>query len=50
MNSEGRKLFNKNNNKYFLEEDNNNDKEIEKLQDQNTVRKERIRTKEGGGH
>jgi len=37
-NSEGRKLCNKNNNKYILEKEGNNDKEIENIQQQSTVR------------
>jgi hypothetical protein len=37
MNSEGRELCSKNSNKYILEKDDNNDKEIENIQQQMTV-------------
>jgi hypothetical protein len=52
VNSEGRELFIKNKNKYTLEEEDNNDKEIENFQRQNNVRKERIkmRANEYAGH
>lgn len=37
-NSEGRKLCNNNNNKYIIEKDDINDKEIENIQQKSTVR------------
>jgi hypothetical protein len=37
-NSEGRKLCDKDNNKYILEKEDNNDKEIENIQQQSTAR------------
>jgi len=42
-NSEGRKLCDKNNNKYILEKEDNNDKELGNIQQQSIVKKENIR-------